>query len=250
MLHEILRAYNGQLPGDVRVLFANTGKEREETLRFVHDCATNWGVRVHWVEWRDTDEGFEEVGFNSASRKGEPFEALIAKEKFLPNWQARFCTSNLKIEAMTSFIKSIGLEPGTYSEVIGLRHDEGLRIFKMLENNEKYGRRCIAPLASAKATIREVMEFWAEQSFDLALLPGEGNCDLCFLKGRRLRKQLIRQRPSSADWWSKQETERNGFFDRRDQYADLKAEALSEPDMFIDIMTNEHDAECGLLCQP
>lgn len=52
MLHEILKAHGGTLPNDVVVAFANTGKEREETLRFVHECASRWGVYVHWVEWR------------------------------------------------------------------------------------------------------------------------------------------------------------------------------------------------------
>ena len=36
MLWHILDAYDGKLPDDVHVCFANTGKEREETLRFVH----------------------------------------------------------------------------------------------------------------------------------------------------------------------------------------------------------------------
>ena len=45
---------------------------------------------------------------------------------------------------MTAFAASLGWIPGSYAEVIGLRHDEGMRIFKMLERNEKDGRRCIA----------------------------------------------------------------------------------------------------------
>ena len=52
MLHGILQAYDGQLPEDVVVAFANTGKEREETLRFVHECGLVWGVPIHWVERR------------------------------------------------------------------------------------------------------------------------------------------------------------------------------------------------------
>jgi len=50
MLWNILQAHGGALPADIRVCFANTGKEREETLRFVHECETRWGVRVHWIE--------------------------------------------------------------------------------------------------------------------------------------------------------------------------------------------------------
>lgn len=249
MLHCIIEAHGGTLPPDVLPVFANTGKEREETLRFVHDCETHWGIKVHWVEWRDTPAGFEEVGYNSASRNGEPFKALIDKKGMPPNWQARFCTQFLKVKAMTSFLDVRGLKLGAYQEVIGLRYDEGLRIFKMIERNERDGRQCIAPLAKAKATLSDVMTFWAAQPFDLALEPGEGNCDLCFLKGRGLRKELIRRRPISAQWWIDAEQSVNGFFDRRDSYSGLRAEVYREPDLFGPVDT-EHDTECGLLCQP
>jgi 3'-phosphoadenosine 5'-phosphosulfate sulfotransferase (PAPS reductase)/FAD synthetase len=81
MLWNILQAHCGALPPDVVVAFANTGKEREETLRFVHECETRWGVRIRWLEYRDlsqaylrkdsgVEQSFEEVGFNSASRRG------------------------------------------------------------------------------------------------------------------------------------------------------------------------------------
>lgn len=77
MLWRILQAHGGTLPHDVHVCFANTGKEREETLRFVHECATRWGVRVRWLEHRSRPNGkesratphrsrFDEVGYNSA----------------------------------------------------------------------------------------------------------------------------------------------------------------------------------------
>ncbi len=249
MLHEIVRAHGGALPPDVVVVFANTGKEREETLRFVHDCGVHWGVHVRWVEWRNTPEGFEEVGYNSASRRGEPFEALIAKKQMTPNWQARFCTQYLKVLTMTAFMRSIGREPGTYDEIIGLRHDEGPRLFKMFERNDRDNRRCRAPMAGAKRTERDVLAFWRVQPFDLGLEPGEGNCDLCFLKGRGLRKELIRRRPSSADWWIEQERKTEGFFDRRDRYEELLAEVTAAP-MFEFDLTTEHDTECGLLCEP
>lgn len=50
MLFMILCAHGGVLPDDVYVVFANTGKEREETLRFVHEVEVRWGVRVWWIE--------------------------------------------------------------------------------------------------------------------------------------------------------------------------------------------------------
>jgi len=247
MLKQILDAHGGALPAGVVAVFANTGKEREETLRFVHNVSSVWGVRVRWVEWRSAKPGFEEVGYNSAARAGEPFRALIDKKGMPPNWQARFCTEFLKVKAMTAFMAS--LEIGSaYREVIGLRHDEGRRLLKMFERNEKDGRQCVAPLAKARVVSEDIAEFWRRQPFDLGLTAGQGNCDLCFMKGKGLRKELIRQRPTSATWWIDAEQSVNGFFDRRDSYSSLAAEVRRSPELFDDANADEHDAECGLHC--
>jgi hypothetical protein len=248
MLWNIIQAHGGKLPEDVVVAFANTGKEREETLRFVHECGSRWDVHVHWLEWRDADPCFDEVGYNSAAKGGEPFAALMAKRKFTPNWQARFCTQELKIKVLIAFAASRGWPGGSYAEIIGLRHDEGMRILKGLDNAEKFGRRCLYPLAKAKLTKADVMAFWRAQPFDLGLEPWEGNCDLCFLKGRGLRKRIIRDDPSRADWWVEQER-LHGFFDRRDRVHELVEEVRRSPTLF-DAPDDEleFDAECGLMC--
>ena len=61
------------------------------------------------------------VGFNSASRSGEPFPARIDRKKRLPNWKERWCTADLKVQPMTDFAVSLGLVPGLYAEVTRLR---------------------------------------------------------------------------------------------------------------------------------
>lgn len=68
MLRQIVDAYGGALPTSIIPVFANTGKEREETLRFVHNFTAVWGIPVRWVEWRADKTGFDVVGYNSASR--------------------------------------------------------------------------------------------------------------------------------------------------------------------------------------
>lgn len=95
MLWRVLQANQG-LPDEAIVCFANTGKEEEATLEFVRDCEKNWGVEIHWLEYRNSEQKFERVSFETASRNGEPFEALITKKNYLPNMVARFCTQELK----------------------------------------------------------------------------------------------------------------------------------------------------------
>lgn len=271
MLHEILRAHDGRLPADVIVAFANTGKEREETLRFVHECGSRWSVRIRWVEWRDSEVGFEEVGFNSASRSGEPFAALIAKKQFLPNAIMRFCTTELKVRAMNKFLKAeLGCE--RWINVIGLRYDEGHRVLKALARNDsnKEPFKAAMPMARAatKVAKRDVLRFWLgdnadpvnlthplPQGFDLGLRDYEGNCDLCMLKSLGIKKRLIRDNPEMADWWKTQEaiglgkTSAAGRFGTEYTYADLEREVHTQPFMpgLLDD-DEEYDVECGLHC--
>ena len=105
MLREVLNYYNDKLPDDIYVVFANTGKEMNETLDFVRDCSVNWNVKIHWIEW-DEDKKFVELNHNSASRNGEPYDKLITKRRFLPNPVTRYCTSELKIRPMKEFMQS------------------------------------------------------------------------------------------------------------------------------------------------
>lgn len=247
MLHEIVRAHGGKLPDDINVVFANTGKEREETLRFVHEVGTRWDISIRWVEWRDAEPCFEEVGYNSASREGEPFHALIAKKKMLPNGVARFCTSFLKIVAMHAFMASLGYAPGTYREAVGLRHDEGRRLLNMYANNERDHRQCVAPLSKAKIVKADVMAFWQEQPFDLGLKPWEGNCDFCFNKGRLIRERIARDNPDVPLWWIGEEAAIGSTFSKRESVSDIIAHVARSP-MLFDVLDEEYDVECGLHC--
>ncbi|MDR7037381.1 3'-phosphoadenosine 5'-phosphosulfate sulfotransferase (PAPS reductase)/FAD synthetase [Methylobacterium sp. BE186] len=246
MLHQILSAHDGRLPDDVVVAFANTGQEREETLRFVRDCGVRWGVEIAWIEWRPMPQRFEVVGYRSAARNGEPFEGLIALRGRLPNPLQRFCSRELKVEPIKAFCRSLGWE--RWANVIGLRHDEGMRVLKKLAENEKSGHRwkSAMPLAKAKVTKRDVMEFWAAQPFDLALKGHEGNCDLCFLKSRGSLEAIIRDDPSRAHWWMKQEAGGKRF-ERARSYAEMAAHVAASPTLFDD-PDDEFDAECGLTC--
>jgi 3'-phosphoadenosine 5'-phosphosulfate sulfotransferase (PAPS reductase)/FAD synthetase len=258
MLHQILQAHDGKLPDDVVVVFANTGKERAETLRFVHDCETNWKVKVHWIEWRDTEDGFEEVGYNSASRNGEPFAAFNAKRGFVPNGVSRFCSVTLKVRAMRNFIRA---DRGwkRWNNAIGLRYDEGLRVMKALARNDvgKDPFRAIMPMSKAKATVHHVKAFWDAQPFDLQLASYEGNCDLCFLKSNGKLKRIIRDNPGMAGWWKEQEaiasvtaTGAGAHFSEDRTYASLEREVQTQPYMpgLLEDDDEEHDVECGLHC--
>jgi len=249
MLWHVLDAHDGKLPSDVHVGFANTGKEREETLRFVNNCATRWAVDVRWLEYRSGEERFAEVAFNSASRCGEPFAAMIEKYSRVPNAFTRFCTGKLKVGVMTDFMKTEGF--GRWTSAIGLRADEMRRVLKAVERNENRSERWTEamPMVEAQARLPDVAAFWDRQPFDLELDPGEGNCDLCMVKSIARLKQSIRSRPVCAKWWIDQEQKVGGEFINGRSFSNLVREVGTQPLLPLDPEYEaEHDAECGLWC--
>lgn len=211
MLWRILQAHGGTLPDDVKVCFANTGKEMPETLDFVRNCSERWGVEIVWLEFRLGEPGqrYEIVSYDTASRHGEPFTALLDHKQFLPNPVTRFCTIELKIRPMRDYARSLGWEH--WSVVLGLRADEQSRVAKIREpSTERFER--IAPLADAGIAKADISAFWASQNFDLRLpningVTPLGNCDLCFLKSAATISGIMRDRPELAQWWIKAEAE-------------------------------------------
>lgn len=254
MLFQILWAHGGTLPDDVHVCFANTGKEREETLRFVHECATRWGVRVRWLEFRSRkvslpiEDRFEEVGFNSASRSGEPFEILILDKSYTPNAVMRWCTAELKVGVMKWFMQTLGYK--NWVNVVGLRHDEPHRVAKSRKPNKEAWTNSL-PLDDSKVSNRDVRTFWSKQDFDLQLLPFEGNCDGCFLKARAKLWETERTKPGTLEWWARMEVAVKGQFVTEYSYAELINDVRRQPDLFAGGLFDddpEMDAECGSWC--
>jgi hypothetical protein len=237
MLWRVLQAHGGQLPDGAMVCFANTGKEEEATLRFVRDCSVNWGVPITWVEYRDDERGYEVVDFDSASRNGEPFEALVRKKRYLPNPVARFCTADLKV---TPIRKASGVDSD--DTMIGVRADESRRIPRLR------ARGLLLPLVDAGVSKGVVRAFWKAQSFDLMLderggITPLGNCDLCPMKGPAQIMSMIAEKPARAVWWARMESEVGATFrSDRASYAQMAANAAAQGDLY------GHDEEEALAC--
>lgn len=237
MLYRILQANNG-VPTNSFVCFANTGKENEETLKFVEECATQWQIKIHWLEYCKDEPRFKEVTFETASRAGEPFEQLIFKRRYLPNPVARFCTAELKILTIDRFMKSLGIDE--YLTAIGIRADEMRRAAKMTDK--------FTPLIAAGITQKDIQDFWNRNDFNLKLpfnngITPLGNCDLCFLKGGNQIVSLIADKPQRAIWWADMEEKIGGTWrSDRPAYKEMLNFVDKQQDMFSD---ETIDCFCG-----
>ena len=262
LLFHTMEAYGGSLPKHVRVAYCNTGKEREETLSFIQRCSDEWNVEVTWLEYdyrTDAQGGLHDpkhvhrvVSFDQASRNGEPFEAMIRSGSILPTVALRKCTSELKVRTSERWARrALGWKK--HLDVLGIRYDEPRRWRKALmeECRTEY------PLVHARVTRRMVDEFWARSPFDLGIPSRIGNCDLCFLKGKRNLIRTIKQEPDRAQWWIGQEkhilhshgrrlrNSKMAQFSQRYTYSELLQEALTAAPQLVLIDVN---GEGGISC--
>lgn len=259
MLWRILQAHGGELPDDVRVLFANTGKEMPETLDFVQECSERWKVPITWVEFRGRGQPPAVVDYASASRAGEPYELIITEKNYLPNPVARFCTVELKIFPMEKQARAFGFME--WDVAIGIRADEPRRWAKVRANPSggRSGYERIVPLVDAGISAADVGLFWEEAPFDLRLpnhggRTHHGNCDLCFLKGANQVLSLIRERPDRATWWIAQESrirsagqikgDAASFRSDRPTYAVMHRMAVEQPELFPFADESVDDCAC------
>ena len=219
MLHHIMEA-NGGLPDRCVVSFQNTGREMPQTLDFVAEVGQRWGVMVTWLEYRAAKPLFEVVGYQGASRNGEPFDALIGKKKALPNQHKKWCSAELKTLTAKRYLRSIGWTKWT--SAVGFRADEAHRA--AFQDNRSTAWH---PLRTADVTRHDVIRFWKRQMFDLRLqiVKGKtvgGNCDGCFLKSEAYLSALARDMPDRAAWWEQHETRHNHQFSDRYSRAQLR----------------------------
>lgn len=186
---------------NVLVIFANTGKEREETLEFVDKCDKHFNLGVVWLEANVTPEkgkgtDYTQVTFETASRNGEPFKEVI-KKYGLPSKLYRHCTRELKETPLRKYAnKYFGHKK--WNIALGIRVDEPHRINRNRKNT-------LYPLADINVDEKFIRTWWDKQPFDLQLKDYEGNCDLCFLKSKRKRLTLLSENPNIATWWDEME---------------------------------------------
>ena len=238
MLWGYLDCHGGALPEHAVAVFCNTGKEHPKTLDFVQRCSVEWGVRIVWLEYQDAQAPADrwcEVNHNSASRDGEPFEAVIRRKGFLPNQVTRFCTTEMKVHCAHRWARAAwphGRE--RYVKAIGFRADEPGRVTRARARcgHGKDPWDLCWPLFDAGIDEPEVMRWWRSQPFDLEIPQHMGNCDLCFLKSRAKLASIIEANPESADWWEEQESLMADTFRSRKSnypsYASLRRWAMSE----------------------
>lgn len=185
-------------------VFANTGLEHDDSLRFMYDTAKNIGFNCVWVE--GVTHHFERkstthkiVNFDSAARydsyenEEHPFHSHI-KKYGVPNISYKNCTRELKRNAINSYMKSINMdEKKHFYTAIGIREDESRRCSK-----NAAARNLIYPLVDwHPVDEKHVLEFWKKYEWDLKIPRHLGNCVTCFEKCQGNLNKAYVEEPSA-----------------------------------------------------
>jgi len=189
-------------------VFANTGLENEETLKFVQQCDEHWNLNIKWVECKiNIEKGqgtrYYLTDFNNAKRNGEPFESMIVKYG-IPNQSAPHCTRELKQNPIKAFAKDF-FNGDKYDTAIGIRMDEVDRM-----NAKAKEMHFIYPLIKKDmipATKPMINFFWKQMPFRLELKGYQGNCLTCWKKADKKLFQIYKENPKAFEFMDRMERE-------------------------------------------
>jgi 3'-phosphoadenosine 5'-phosphosulfate sulfotransferase (PAPS reductase)/FAD synthetase len=220
--------------GEYLITFQNTGKEMQGTLDFINECDKQWNLNIVWLEYRKP-ASFEVVTFETASRDGLPYKHLIEQRPAsIPNMQFRYCTSELKINTLKRYLKSIGVND--YTSFNGIRYDEPRRWQKTKDSDYDVE----LPLVKWKVNKQDVLNFWKEQPFDLKVNEPYGNCDCCFLKGKGKLSIIAKEKPELFQWWIDIENESKHQFKKEITYQQIKDKSQNQ----LGLWDNDPSFEC------
>lgn len=217
------------------ICFCNTGREKDETIDFVHEIEVRFGIEIIWLEYTRipaveidpliyphkksqetvkeqqrlglTTHWFKRVDFSSVRRRGTqpcPFDELLGWANVLPNLQNRMCSVQMKVRTMMRWMFWNGIT--AWTDYIGIRADEAHRALEIQANCPKY-RTPRFPLIEDGITEKDVLDYWQNKSsFDLQLKSYQGNCDFCYLKAKHKRIRMAKEEPLEIKWWKNWET--------------------------------------------
>lgn len=199
---DVVEEYFGR-PVEYIFVFANTGRENDDTLRFVNDVDRYiLGNQLVWLEADINPQhgkGTRHRVVNSETAHHHdqylsplhPFRCYMAKYG-VPNVKFKSCTRELKLRPIGSYLRSIGLKVGDYWTAIGIRDDEGRRVSPTAEDQNIF-----YPLVDLNPVDKDdVLMYWEDREYDLRIPEHRGNCETCFKKSFKKLHKVWTEDPS------------------------------------------------------
>lgn len=198
-------------------VFANTGMEHPDTLRFLQDLDQHFQLGLVWLE------GVTQFGQRVATKHRvvdprdafsvtqwrdpeHPFHSYIRKYG-IPNIKFIGCTREMKLNTMGSYMRSLGFQNmKTYYSAVGIREDEPRRVRKTADIHN-----IIYPLVDLEPVDKEdVLDWWSQFAWDLSIPEWLGNCVGCYKKSYKKLKLVQRDFPEAFEFTQGMEDQYGG----------------------------------------
>lgn len=230
---------------EIHYLFQNTGKEHEETLKFVLECDRRWDLRVVWLEadvrigiksfadkkhiyemgrWQKLKSELARRGFGrwymeqleskrfpvGTRHKQVDFESASRNGEPYENAIKKYGLANMVFTHCTRELK-IQAGRSYIKNELGLTDYEiaiGIRADETHRiNREKQAEyKTVYPLVDIiQVNKKFINNWWAAQDFNLNLALYLGNCDMCFKKSIKHLVSIVREQPERLEWWEEME---------------------------------------------
>lgn len=248
--HEKYKEYNKAY------VFANTGMEMPETIKFLKNIESVWGIPLILIEGTYSNVmgvgiGYKIVDWDSLDMNAKPFEGTVLHKtkgdfKGLPNKDAPYCSEAMKTIPCNKFAKDI-FNNEKYIKAVGFRKEDMPKRISWPEIKEDKTR--IFPLLTnftEPIGLFELNSWWNKQPFQLGINSKFGNCELCWKKSDKNLVDTIKRGSKFVDWWAKMEKQYgNTAFRGNRSIADFVAMANQPSTMSIDFS----DSGDGCVCQ-
>ncbi len=179
---------------DVHYVFMDTGAEHPKTYEFVRNVVRHWRIDLHCLRViPDPEMGkpstYEELSVDEIGPDLIPWKRMLNKYGH-PYVGGAFCTDRMKSVPFTKYCQE-RFGKGKYHTWLGIRIDEQNRL------KETKGFSYLADISDFEK--QDVIDWWAEQSFDLGIQEHLGNCVFCIKKSMQKVALAVMDEPQLAE---------------------------------------------------
>ncbi|WP_272536947.1 phosphoadenosine phosphosulfate reductase family protein [Providencia sp. PROV206] len=175
----------------IKHVFMDTGAEHPKTYEFIRNVAKHWNIDLVCLRLViDPELGkantYKVISVDEIGHDLQPWIDACSKYG-TPYVHGAFCTRTMKTEVFTRYCKETF---GEYHTWLGIRADEPKRL------KEREGVSYLADISDVEK--QDILDWWAEQPFDLDLPEHLGNCVFCVKKGINKIALATRDEPELA----------------------------------------------------
>lgn len=198
---------------DAYFIYMDTGAEHPATYQFIKDIVKQWKINLVCLRAvvnpkMNKGVGYKIIPIDELKQDLEPWKEML-KKYGSPYYDMPFCTARMKTEPFEKYCNDV-FGKNNYERWIGIRSDEPKRLpIEVLEKlslpihkdakNQKAGFRYLAEISDF--TKEDILDWWEQQPFDLAITEHLGNCVFCIKKHLNKVALAAKDEPEQAVKW-------------------------------------------------